>query len=346
MPSGKRGRARSLLSAARAQAAPAEIRSRRTSAEGAYSQILGRLGAPGTYDLPAGRPGTAGAPPDRDATSLASGAQPTGGSPGAVFRKTKFQEGVNIGDIDIDTRFHSPDDIGQITELDPEATARNVEKSAQFRIASRLTGEAEQLLAREGPLYNEMLNNLQLPIIEGSAAVARENAAQLKKAMARGGSARREALQAVQQIRSRERVNSNKIQQLSNVRFQLDKWARQNARTTLKFGQEWASNLGGIREEYNRAMDLATDLMVSKALPIMIGEQSRAAQLRQQAHAANRAKTARWVGAVLGAATLGAGGLGAAGLLGSVGSQLAGPLVSGGLQMIGGAVSGQSRGGQ
>lgn len=319
MPSGKRARARSLLSAARAQAAPAEIRSRRTSAEQAYSGILGRLGARGTYDLPvAGQRAAQADPETAGPAGRPSGAAETPET-GAVFRKTNFQEGVNIGAIDIDTRYHSPEDIGQITELDPEATVRNVEKSAQFRIASRLTAEAEQLIAREGPLYNEMLNNMQLPIIEGSAAVARENAAQLKRAMARGGAARREAMQAVQQIRSRERVNSQKVQQLAQTRFALDQWARQNARTTLQFGQNWAANLGGIRESYNQAMDLATDLMVSKALPLVIGEQARAAALRQKAHAENRAKVGRWISGALSAATLAIGGLGAASAVGILG---------------------------
>lgn len=219
--------------------------------------------------------------------------------------------------------------------IDPEKFQKKVEGSTQFRLMSKLTAEAEQLVNREGPLYDEMINNLQLPIIEGSAALARENTDQLRRAMQRGGSARRGAFEAVQKIRQQERINSAKIQQLSQVRAGLDTWARENARSTLEFGQSWASNLGGIRESYQGAMDGAADLMLTKAMPLIFraedsaAESERAAeQVRAQMHAANREKTGKWVMGIMAVASIAMGGIGAMGMMGMAGAGTMGKIAT------------------
>lgn len=266
-------------------AQPEEIRTRRTAAEQAYQGVVNRLGAKGTYENVGGA----------DVGLLGTGQ--TSEDP-SVFKTEKAK---STQATDIDRRFQSDANIADITRLDPKATVANVENSAQFRIASRLTAESEQLLAREGALFDEMERNLQNPIIEGSAAIARENAAELKRAFARGGAARRGAFEAVQKMRLQEEINSKKVQAISQSRFDMDKWARENARTNLEFGQNWASNVGGIRESYNKAMDAASELMTTKALPLMMMAQQEAAALRKEAHQKNRDRAGRWVKGIIGA---------------------------------------------
>ena len=233
--------------------------------------------------------------------------------------------------------------------IDQEKFQKKVEGSTQFRLMSKLTAEAEQLVNREGPLYDEMISNLQLPIIEGAGALARENTEQLRRAMQRGGSARRTAFEAVQKIRAQERVNSAKVQQLSQTRFELDKWSRENAKSTLEFGQSWASNLGGIRESYQGAMDNAADLMLSKALPLVYkgeaaaDESERAAEaVRAKMHADRRAKTGKWIGGILTVASMFTGGGLLSGALATGG--LTGALGGSGSDMLGAAIGGVAKG--
>lgn len=205
---------------------------------------------------------------------------------------------------------------------------------------SRLQAEAEQLVARQGPLWDELIKNQQLPIIESSAAMARENAEAVRRAMGKGGAARRTAMEAVEQMRSQERINSNKIQQIANARVSLDKWARENAQNVVEFGQKWASNLGGIREEYNRAMDSASELMATQAIPRMMKATSNAQALRKQAHEEQRNKSMRWIKGVVGVVMMAASAY-TGGATAGLGASLLGQAVSGG----GGSAAGPTAGG-
>jgi hypothetical protein len=173
----------------------------------------------------------------------------------------------------IDVRYTKPSELQDVRKIDPESYMAQMEGSAQFRIASRLTAEAEQLVARKGELWNELVNFQQLPIIEAAAMMQRENAENIRRAMARA---------------------------LAAHRIELDQWARDNARTQLEWNQNWAANQAGVRESYNNAMDRASELMVSSALPVMFASKQEAARFRQQAHEQNRNKVMRWVNGVVG----------------------------------------------
>ncbi len=312
MPSGKREAAGFHYLAALAAAQPAEIRERREAAEATLAAVRSRLGAPGTYGAPAALPGIPGVsttPPT-----------PAPGTPGAqaaapsIFKVEKVKEAAARA---IDPRYSRTSQLQDVRKLDPEAYMQQLEGSTEFRIMSRLMAESEQMLKREGPLWDEMVKNTQLPIIEGAGAMARQNAENIRRAMARGGAARRNAFEAIQKIRAQERINSQKMMALADSRLKLDIWARENARTNVEFAQNWSKNLAGIREEYNSAMDRAAELMVSGALPIMFEAKQRAAEYRAQAHAKNRAKVGRWITGALGVASLALGGIGALGLGGA-----------------------------
>lgn len=294
---------------------PEEVRTRRTEAENAYTNVVSRLGAAGTYgpDAPQGS--------NDPNESIFKSQEVTDQLTGKMHESTKD--------------FHASGSIGKTTMkanvIDQDKFQKKVEGSTQFRLMSKLTAEAEQLVNREGPLYEEMINNLQLPIMEGSAALARENTDQIRRAMQRGGSARRGAFEAVQKMRQQERINSAKIQQLSQVRLGLDTWARENAKSTLEFGQSWAANLGGIRESYQSAMDGAADMMLTKAMPLVFraedsaAENERAAEgVRAQMHAENRAKTGKWVMGIMAVASIAMGGIGALGMMGAMGGGMMG----------------------
>lgn len=290
---------------------PREIRERRTAAEEAYGAVRARLGAAGTYDIPGAAPGAPAGP---------GGAAPTETTPGIMGTKTFTKK--DWGELGIDPRYTTEAQMKDfsIQKVDKNALLGQLEGSTEFRIASRLTAEAEQLVAREGPLWNEMVKNTQLPILEGFGAAARENAEAIRKAIQKGGSARREGMAAMVQMQEQAKLNSARVSQIAESRVALDKWARENARTQLEFNESWASNVAGVRESYNSAMDRASELMLGSAIPIMFESTKGYIEQREGAHAQQRAKVGQWISGAIAVGSLVAGGAGAlagAGLLGA-----------------------------
>jgi len=295
MPSG-RGAAlqyRRLTSIAAEQ--PAEIRARRGAAEEAYGAIRARLGAAGTYDLPGSTPGAG-----------PGGPMPTEATPGILTSRDPAalldKRGKPITDA---TPLKYALAQSKATDVvDKEALLAQLEGSTEFRIASRLTAESEQLIAREGPLWDEMIRNTQLPILEGFGAQARANAEAIRSAIQKGGSARREGFEAMVRMQEQAKLNSERVSMIANARVALDKWARTNATDQLKFNEGWAANVAGVRETYNNAMDKASELFLQGALPQMMAATEMSIQYRNQAHAKQRAKVGRWINGALSVASL------------------------------------------
>jgi hypothetical protein len=314
-------------------AQPAEIRERRTAAEGALSGIQNDLGAPGTYGPPAAAPtappGPSAAPPAGPSSSASTGLLSQDGYNFAnkhalksyqklIKKGFSTQEAVNQigGDqaIAANSIFSMSKTgisgagptgglIGQQTiKLDPTKAKNAVEGSSAFRQVSQMMAESEQMLSRSGPLYDEMMQSTQLPIIEGAAAAARENTENIRSAMARGGSARRDAFEAVQQIRAQDNINMQKGQQLAQAHLQMDQWVRDNAKSVINFSQNWSQNLAGIRESYQSAMDSASKLMASTSLPYMMASEQKAQEYREAQSAQQRGKVNRWITGILGVA--------------------------------------------
>lgn len=316
---------------------PQEIRERNQAAEDTYGGILADLGKAGTYDLPASLNPNApssspNAPPSsapddlltRDNVSFRNVAtkkrydalikrgyskqQAIGMVPGAqdnaadsIFTSQQTQNlgtGTGFGAEEMRTM-----------KLDPAKAKAKVQASSQGRQVSFMMAESEQLLHRTGPLYDEMVRSTQLPIIEGAAAAARENTENIRTAMARGGAARSAAFAAIQKIRSQEQINAAKGQALSQAHMNLNMWARDNAKNVINFATNWAQNQAGVRSEFNRAMDHASDLMSESALPFMFATQQKSFEYRQMHSAQRRNKVNKWVnyalGIVAGVATYG-----------------------------------------
>lgn len=332
MPSGKREAATFHELAALAAGQPAEIRQRRMGAESTLAAVRSRLGAPGTYDMPGTEQlgltgqqdpyyGTEISKQDPSAPWYMGKETAVGGKEG-IFEMQKTR---GAGAQAIDPRYTSFESLQKAGVLDPAKYTAQLEKSAEFRIVSHLMAESEQMLKREGPLWDEMIKNTQLPIIEGASAMARENAENVRKAMQRGGAARRAGFEFVERARAQEKINTVKIQALSENRLKIDMWARDNARTNVEFAANWSKNLAGIREEFNASMDNASALMLGSALPIMFAAKQEAAEWRYYAHAKNRNKVNRWISGALGLAGMAVGGITkSAGIFGAGTSMLGG----------------------
>lgn len=310
---------------AAAVAQPEEIRERRTAAEDVLGSLQADIGKEGTYDIPSSltpSPVAPTAPPSagklsKDGYNFANARavkhydklikkgytadeaiEQIGGdkamSEDSIFKTSKT--GVSSAGA-------GGSKIGQQTiSLDKDKAKAQIESGSMFRQVSRMTAESEQLLARTGPLYDEMMRSTQLPIIEGAAAAARENTEMLRSAMARGGSARRDAFEAIGKIRAQDNINMQKGQALAQAHLNMDMWARENAKNVINFATGWSQNQAGIRESYQAAMDNAAALMDSKALPLMFTTAQKAQEYREAQSAQSRNKVNSWITGVLGIA--------------------------------------------
>jgi len=291
-----------------------EMKQRRMAQEEAYATIRSQLGAEGTYDTPtAGAGPTVGAP--TDGTDLFKTAE--------LGRGIRFASGATSAVA------------GQIP--DPQKIAAMTLGSTEGRIASRLTAEAEQLIKREGPLWDEMSKSVMGPIIEGSASFMQEQAEGLRRMYARGGAARNRARQGMQQIRVAEQANRVKSTQLWNSKLALNQWARDNARTQLRFNESWASNAPGVRDSFYNHLDNISEFMIKTALPMALDFQAGAVRVAEQQKAEKRAKIQKIAGFAIAAAAVLTGGLALAGV-GAVGA-------GGAAGLFGQAVTGLGGGG-
>ena len=315
---------------------PEEIRERRTQAEDVLGTLESDIGKAGTYDFPSGPVATA-------PTSLTGDSFRLGGD---VFKETDTRLGIGATGGAGSTKTIS---------LDKEKALGQMESSSAFRQVSRMMAESEQMLARSGPLYEDMMRSTQLPIIEGSAAMARENTENIRKAMQRGGSARRDGFAAIAKIRAQEASNVARGQALAKAHTEMDLWARNNAKEVIDFAHGWATNQAGIRESYQSAMDSATQLMSQSALPFVFGASQKEQEYRDAASAQNRGKVMKQITGVLGVvgsvvSMVYGGGMGAGKALSAANESVAGqkisttPIASGGAGASGNYFGGGGQG--
>ena len=156
-------------------------KARTLAAEQARQNVFTSLGAPGTY----GTPGTPGAPSAGTGTGDVFQSDTTTKSPAAL---SQFSRGG--GYTKEFAEWESRKGI-----LDPEKYGDDIRSSAQFRIQSARTAEAEQLLNREGKMWDELNNSVYGVIAEGSSQQWREDLRSIKNQAAKGGSARNVARQ-------------------------------------------------------------------------------------------------------------------------------------------------------
>jgi len=218
------------------------------AAEQSRLGVFGMLGAPGTYELP----GTAGA-----------------GSTAPAATKDLYQSGTE------DTKREK---VGQLKQekyltpeqkeffkgerkglLDPEKYKEAIGKTASFRIQSRLTAESEQLLARQGPMYDMLENSTLGAISQQSAIGLRDLNRKLKNNAAKGGTARRSALNEALQMRQAEDIQRTKVEQTWRANIDLFRTIRNNAQQVQQSNQSFMNSLPLVRDDYQEMMTNLSD---------------------------------------------------------------------------------------
>jgi hypothetical protein len=123
-----------------------------------------------------------------------------------------------------------------------------------FRQASQMVAESEQLLNREGPLWNEMQNSVVGGIYENAASAGREAAQMLAREAARGGTARSNAVAGAQRMRVQEGINRERTTSLWQSKLAMEQWVRDNAKAASNYATAWADSQSGIRGAYTSAL--------------------------------------------------------------------------------------------
>lgn len=269
--------------------AQADIAQQQTmAAEQARMNVIGMLGKPGTYDVP--KPaGPFGYSP----LGLGGIATPGVGGEGVLTTgQTVTKAGAISGeDVGIGIlRGVGPQgqwkgtkkwsETGQV--LDPEALTQQITGTAGFRMASRAVAEAEQLMSRTGPLWEELNNSITGGIYHAAAASQKEMMSQLSRDLAAGGYARNAGMRIAQAMRVQERVNTERTNQLWQAKTTLEQTRVGMAAQMQDMAQAWVENQAGIRDAYTNALT-NLETFWSKVMPPNL----LAAQVQSQGQMAN-----------------------------------------------------------
>jgi hypothetical protein len=169
---------------------------------------------------------------------------------------------------------------GQVT--DPNAVAGEIKGTAGFRTVSKMVAEAEQLMNRQGPLWDQLNNSVVGSIYESNAAFQRDSMEQLARTMARGGTARRQGLQMAQAFQIQEKVNRQRTQQLWSAKLGLEKYRTEYAQDVTTYAANWVNNHAGIRDRYTSALTNLQTMWSQTLAPALVGATVGATSSTQQ----------------------------------------------------------------
>lgn len=242
------------------------------ASEQAKMNVLGSLGQPGTY----------GPAPGSTAGPISLGVlQPMG--LGGIYKPGSLLEGPSQAKI---TGTVSGEDVAlgakakwkgkkdwevTGTELDPDALAAGVKDTAGFRTVSRMVAEAEQLMNRSGPLWNELNNSVVGSVYESNAAFQRQTMDEVARSVARGGTARRVGMQMVQAFQAQEAINRTRTSQLWQAKMGLEQYRTQYAQQATSYANAWVNNTAGLRDSFTTALNNLQMFWSQTLAPSLVG---------------------------------------------------------------------------
>lgn len=216
-------------------------------------------------------------------------------------------------------------------ELDPEAVAKRAIESKAGQMHNRLMVEADQFLKREGDLYDAAVRSFTGPIKEAAAEGLDDAMAELQMGMARGGTARNNAMRDMAAMQAQIMTNAKVANQLSQANFQLDMMARDNAVKTINNMESWAANQAGVRQAFTAQMQAASNFAGTVTYPAQHSANAARQSLRMAEDGVN------WAQMGIGAAMTVAGG---AAMFVPGGQGAGAALMAGGIGQMGGSVGG------
>jgi hypothetical protein len=145
-----------------------------------------------------------------------------------------------------------------------------------------MVAEAEQLMNRTGPLWNQLNNSVVGGIYESNAGFQREAMEQVSRNLARGGGARRVGLQMAQAFQVQEKINRQRTGQLWQAKMGLEQYRVKHAQEVGSYAQAWVNNTSGIRDAFTNATQNLQLFWASTMAPTLAGATTAAASATQQ----------------------------------------------------------------
>jgi hypothetical protein len=170
--------------------------------------------------------------------------------------------------------------------LDPKAYAREISKSSSFRTQSRQVAEAEQLLNQEGPAWDELSGSVHGAIGEGSALQLRDTLRQLRNNAAKGGGARRTAMNEFNTILAQERAQSTRVENTWKANLSLFDTVRKNADRVQQGTKNFMSSLPLVNDQFRSAMNQTAQMQMN-AGQMLAGVLQNAYAVKQSQQAVN-----------------------------------------------------------
>jgi len=146
--------------------------------------------------------------------------------------------------------------------IDPEAYANQVIGTIPFQIRSQQTAEAQQLLNKQGPAWDVLENATIGTIHEGAALQLRDTMRQLKNNYAKGGTARRTAVNEFSTIVAQENAMRARTQETWQANLRLFDYVRQNADRVEAGNRSFVENINGLSSAHMAAMQATAALQV------------------------------------------------------------------------------------
>ena len=147
--------------------------------------------------------------------------------------------------------------------IDPEGYANATIGSLPFKMRSKMTAQAYQLLNKEGAEWDMLENSTLGTIHEGAALQLRDTIRQLKNNYAKGGTARRAAMNEFGEIQAAERAHTMKTQESWQANLRLHDYIQQNADRVQAGNISYVDSLPGLNTAYRESMTKTAALMVS-----------------------------------------------------------------------------------
>jgi hypothetical protein len=170
-------------------------------------------------------------------------------------------------------------------KMDPGLAAQKIGATRSGRMVSYMTAQADQLVRREGPLWEEIKQSVHGPIIEGAGMAHQQLLQQIETMAAKSGSVRNKAVQMATQLAASQQITRDKQNALWTSNLRLIEFGINNARAQLSFNDGWISNRAGIRDQFNQMMNDLTALRVQSILPQEIAAANGVASSQAEANA-------------------------------------------------------------
>jgi hypothetical protein len=147
--------------------------------------------------------------------------------------------------------------------LDPKSYASKISKTSQFRTMSKQVAESEQLLNQEGPAWEELKNSSIGSVNDNSALMLRDTLRQLRNNAAKGGSARRTALNEFNIILAQERAQRVRVENTWKSNLALHDLVRKNADRVQGATHNFMQSLPEVNDAFRAAMSHSAQMQMN-----------------------------------------------------------------------------------